>query len=439
MIRQEIEMAHRLLQSQNEKPVILPVRLAYRNPFPNRLGPYLDPLNWSYWRHAADTPRIIKELDTAISGGHLPVNEELKPYLLKSHQPSSVRSQQIAPSQPALATPGGTMPLDSPFYIERSSDQVALRAIERQGGATITIEGSRQIGKSSLLIRTAAAAQKMGKRVVHFDFQQFDENAWKNRTAFFQQLCFGLTQNLGLENEIEQYWQGGPSSDNTRCTRYMHDHILKGLAGGMLVLAMDEVDRIFDTDFRSSFFGMLRSWHNDRGRDPIYRQLDLILVTSTEPYQFIKNFNQSPFNVGEHIELEDFNLDQVAELNQRHGSPIEPSDEAHLTRLLRGHPYLVHRAIYLVADKRFTTSEIFNQAAKDGGAFNDHLSRHLARLQADPKQLKGMRQVIREHACSDDEVFIRLQAAGLVRRVGRGLVLPRCQLYADYFGERLDG
>jgi hypothetical protein len=45
--------------------------------------------------------------------------------------------------------------------------------------------------------------------------------------------------------------------------------------------------------------------------------------------------------------------------------------------------------------------------------------------------------VIRKHACSNAEVFFRLRGAGMVRREGRD-VLPRCQLYANYFREYLN-
>jgi hypothetical protein len=38
--------------------------------------------------------------------------------------------------------------------------------------------------------------------------------------------------------------------------------------------------------------------------------------------------------------------------------------------------------------------------------------------------------------CSDDAVLYRLNAAGLVREVGDRAV-PRCELYAQYFGAKL--
>lgn len=123
-------------------------------------------------------------------------------------------------------------------------------------------------------------------------------------------------------------------------------HILQQL-GGPLVLAMDEVDTIPGSSFRPDFFEMIRSWHNSRTTAPSWKQLGLVLVTSTEPYQLVADLNQSPFSVGKVIELIDFTLEQVKDLNQRHGAPLSPTEARHLMDLLNGHPYLVRRHFML--------------------------------------------------------------------------------------------
>jgi hypothetical protein len=233
---------------------------------------------------------------------------------------------------------------------------------------------------------------------------------------------------------VEEYW-ALPLGNSLRCTRYMTQHLLKQV-GGPLVLAMDEVESIFDTDFRSDFFGMLRSWHNNRAHAPIWKQLDLVLVTSTEPYQLVDNLNQSPFNVGEVIELADFTRPQVAKLNRRHGSPLTAGAERQLMELLDGHPYLVRRALYLVASERISVADLFATATDDRGPFGDHLRYHLFRMHDKQEQVDGLRNVINYQTCQDEHVFFRLRGAGLVRRDGRAVV-PRCQLYARYFKEHL--
>jgi len=432
MVKAEIETANRLAKEQNGRPKILPVRLAFRDPFPYPVSKYLDPINWAFWKGNEDTPRLIEELNRAIAGGELPFDQKTKTEIPPEIEPS----QQLEPRPHAqLEMPEGTMEIESKFYVERDGDRVALSAIERQG-VTITIKAPRQMGKSSLLIRIMQAAQKVGKRVVFLDFQLFDKATLTNTDIFFRQFCTFLTDELEMKDRTDEFWKT-PLGNSQRCTRYFERYLLKEL-GGPIVLAMDEVECIFDTDFRSDFFAMLRNWHNSRATKSIWKQLDLALITSTEPYQLVENLNQSPFNVGEVIDLPDFTLEQIVDLNKRHGLPYTSEELQRLMTLLFGHPYLTRRALYLVASQRITTVELFAKATDDRGPFGDHLRYHLFRLYGKEDLLHGLRQVIRNNKCPDERIFFRLRGAGLVRREGSN-EFPRCQLYAEYFREHLHG
>lgn len=81
---------------------------------------------------------------------------------------------------------------------------------------------------------------------------------------------------------------------------------------------------------------------------------------------------------------------------------------------------------------------MFNQAIADNGPFSNHLRNHLFRLHSKPELVQGMLQIIRQKICEDERVFFRLRGAGLVRREVK-TVLPRCQLYANFFQEHLHG
>lgn len=261
MVQGEIETAHHLSQQQG-KPVILPVRLAYRDPFAYPLSAYLNGINWAFWESSTDTPRLIQELMQAIAGDALSINTDHSRFELISLAPAVNAAPEIPRPMPSaqpvsLEMPEGTMDSESRFYVARSSDALALSTIERAGGVTVPIKGPRQMGKSSLLIRIKAKAETVGKRVAYLDFQLFDRSALTEGDRFYRQFCEWLTEE------------------------------------------------------RSDFFGMLRNWHNNRAATPIWKQLDLVLVTSTEPYQLIEDLNQSPFNVGQVIELVDFDGDQV--------------------------------------------------------------------------------------------------------------------------------
>jgi class 3 adenylate cyclase len=433
MVQAEIAQAHNLAKTHGGRPELLPIRLNYREPFQYPLSFYLDNINWAFWETAEDTPKLIQELMTAISGGDLPIGSRLaKTDFLQSSEtllpPPSPSAQPIL-----LEMPEGTMDPQSAFYVVRQSDSIASETIKRQG-VTITIKGPRQMGKSSLLIRTIESAREMNKRIAFLDFQLFDKAALIDADLFFRQFCAWLTDELEMEDRVAEYWNM-PLGNSQRCTRYFSRCILKEL-DCPLVLAMDEVESIFDTDFRSDFFSMLRSWHNSRATTPAWKKLDLVLVTSTEPYQLIENLNQSPFNVGQIIELTDFTTEQVIQSNHLHGSPLGHHETQQLIELLGGHPYLVRRALYLIADQRITSSDLFANATDDRGPFGDHLRYHLFRMHDKAELVQGMRDVLLHSSCQDERIFFRLRGAGLVRRDGR-LVLPRCQLYREYFREHL--
>lgn len=433
MVLGEIEKAHHFAKKNGGRPAILPIRIAYRHPFQYPVSAYLDPINWAFWDSPQDTSRLIAELHQAIKGGELSMDaDDAKQALLESGgRPLDAIPAPLA--QPALLeTPEGTISSESCFYVERAEDSKALQSISHQG-ATIIIKGPRQMGKSSLLIRTINSV-KSERRNAFLDFQLIDKTTLGNEDAFFRQFCWWLTDSLSLTDRVDEFWKL-PLSNPLRCTRYVQQCVLQNLAQP-LVLAMDEVERLFDAPFRTDFFGMLRSWHNLRQRDPLWKRLDLVLVTSTEPYQFIDDLSESPFNVGDVIELSDFDYQQVEHLNGLHGSPFPATALKSLMGLLNGHPYLTRRSLYMVSSQRIGRDELFEKATDDRGPFGDHLRYHLLRLSGKKDLIKGLQQAIVNHMIDDDMIFFRLRGAGLVRKDGRQ-TYPRCKLYADYFQERL--
>jgi hypothetical protein len=451
MVRGEIEMAYNFGKEQKGRPRILPVRLSYREAFANPLSAWLNPINWALWDNPDDTPRLLDELRLAISGGALPVGAtESKESSIVTGEPQALPlPMPSAQPAPPARTGGGANP-GTDLYVVRRSDQVADAKIKERG-VTITIKAPRQMGKSSLLVRTNELAAKAGKRVAMLDFQLIDRAILKEEKGdnFFRTFCSWLSVKLELEDEVERFWKY-PLGNSQRCTLYMERHILKGLGSDSLVLAMDEVDNVLDTAFRIDFFGMLRSWHGMRGayEPTIWNRLDLALVISTEPYQLIGNLVQSPFNVGEVIELADFTPQQVGDLNRRHANPLTPDEVKTLFDLLSGHPYLTRRALYLVASQSISPQDLFAQATDDGGPFGDHLRYHLLRLhdrgdkseealKRQSQLVAGLCQVIEGKESKDRLTFFRLRGAGLVCEQGKRVV-PRCKLYAEYFGRRLN-
>ncbi len=163
----------------------------------------------------------------------------------------------------------------------------------------------------------------------------------------------------------------------------------------------------------------------------------MVLVTSTEPYDLIDDDKSSPFNVGEIIKLNDFSPAQIAKLNELYSFPLTQKQTDDLMDLLCGHPYLIHKAFWLMATKRTTANELFAEAANDDGPFGDHLRYHLFNLRNKTKLLTELHQIIVNKKPLDEENFHQLCGAGLMRgefKTGKF----RCPLYEEYFRRHLD-
>ncbi len=433
MVAYEIKKSNELAK-RNGRPLILPIRVAFRDDLPYPISVYLDHINCAFWEDENDSRRLIDELLRVVSGGEPVLVEESRHEITQKEERKY--DEPLPSAQPIqLEMPEGTMRTESQFYVERNGDHVALQAIAQQG-VTITIKAPRQMGKSSLLNRVMSAARDADKHVAFLDFQFFDDSTMKDADTFFRQFCTYISDELEIEDRVDEYWQSA-AGYTQKCLRYLQRHVLNTVTEPLL-LAMDEVESIFDKDFRNDFFGMLRGWHNKRASSQVWSRLDLALVTSTEPYLFIENPYQSPFNVGVKIELSDFTLRHIETLNRLHDAPFTKDELAELTELLGGHPYLTRKALYLIASGAFMVKDFFKTAGHDDGPFGDNLRYYLFHLIDHEKLLHGLRQIIQNNTCQDERVFFRLRGAGLVHREN-GKMKPRCKLYADYFGQHLDG
>ncbi len=152
------------------------------------------------------------------------------------------------------------------------------------------------------------------------------------------------------------------------------------------------------------------------------------------------NINQSPFNVGLPIELVEFGAGQVQDLAQRHGLNWGEEETERLMAMVGGHPYLVRVALYAIARKETTLDKLLEIAPTEEGPYGDHLRRHLWNLQQRSEMVGAIRRVMtaREAVRLESVQAFQLHSMGVVHLRGNEVV-PRCDLYRRYFGDRLGG
>ncbi len=336
-----------------------------------------------------------------------------------------------------LEPDGGAVPLHSRFYIVRPTDGEFQTAIE-QHDSIVLVKGPRQVGKTSLLARSVQRAREAGARVVLTDLQKAAPEQLESPDALFRAFADTMADQLDLDiayDDVSDDRRGW----NVNFERFLRREVLRP-EQGHLVWALDEVDRLFGCPFSGVVFGLFRAWHNERSLNPDgpWNRLTLTIAYATEATLFITDLNQSPFNVGTRLTLEDFTRGEVAELNRRYGSPIpQEAGIGRIYALVGGCPDLVRRGLHVIADQGIDVGSLEAAAAQDDGPFSDHLRRMWAALKRDDELCDEMRNVLKGSGCTREASFYRLRSAGVI--VGRSPreAAPRCGLYRRYLERKL--
>jgi class 3 adenylate cyclase len=335
------------------------------------------------------------------------------------------------------AETGGPVPLLSPYYLVRPADRDFSAALARRD-SIVLVKGTRQTGKTSLLARGLSQARQAGMQVVLTDFQKLNSTQLRTADTLFMTLAALLADELELNVKSHDVWNSdlgaGPNLE-----RFLRRYVLEG-RNTHLVWALDELDWLFSCPYHSEVFGLFRSWHNRRILDPAgpWSRLTLAIAYATEAHLFITDMNQSPFNVGTRLKVEDFSLKQVRDLNVRYSGPLR--DEHELSRfyaLLNGHPFLTHLGIKTMADHRMTLDELEAQADHEEGPFSDHLRRLRNSLTRDPELTERVSQLLHGSAALKPESFYRLRSAGVIIGETEREAGLRCKLYTTYLQRHL--
>ena len=336
-----------------------------------------------------------------------------------------------------IEPPGGALPLNSAVYISRPSDGEFCGAIARHD-SIVLVKGARQVGKTSLLARGLDAARKIGAQILLIDFQHFGPVAFRSAARLLQAMTELISYQIELSSRLNETWNDvlSPSSN---FERFLRSEVLTN-EESYYVLALDEVDRLFANDYAGEIFGLFRSWHNLRALDPNgpWRRLTIALAYATEAHLLISDLNQSPFNVGTRLALEDFEYEQLKELNERYGGPLVDDQQiVRFQKLVGGHPYLAQRGLYEIYRHKISLTTLEQNAEREDGPFADHLSRMLISLQHDQDLLHELRDFMLRDSALSDSAFYRLRSAGVLAGDGANQPRPRCELYARYLSKHL--
>ena len=329
--------------------------------------------------------------------------------------------------------PEGSVPLNSNLYQKRNHvESFCYEAIAKEG-LLIRIKGPKLMGKTSLMVRILAQGQSLNYRKVYLDLSSVERGIIRNLDKFLRWLCLMVGRQLELENRLQDYWDTEILGSNDTCTVYFEEYLLPAI-DHPFVLGLDDVDRVFPyPDVVEDFLGMLRSWHEKGKISTRWKQLRLVIAHSTECYIPL-DMNQSPFNTGIPLELQEFNRKQVEDLVHKHQLNWNDSQIQALMEMVGGHPYLLSLAMYEVSSGKLTLEQLLQEAPTEVGIYCNHLRGILETLQKVPELAQILKKVVESSQPLelDSMQIYKLHSMGLVQQQDNQ-VIPRCHLYRQYF------
>ena len=250
---------------------------------------------------------------------------------------------------------GGTLCTDAASYIVREADERLFQSL--QEGNFSYVLTSRQMGKSSLMVRTATRLKADGVGVSIADLSAIGQNLSAD------QWYYGLAERIGgqygfQDARIEEIWSRNPHYPPVRRWMSFVDELLRDNPQDRLVIFIDEIDTVRSLSFSTDeFFASIRSFYNGRTVQTEYRRLTFCLLGVAAPAELIRNPLTTPFNIGTRIELNDFTEAEASPLAAGLGGG--EGDTKRLCRVLRwtrGHPYLTQRLCQALATARDSNS-----------------------------------------------------------------------------------
>ncbi len=252
----------------------------------------------------------------------------------------------------AIYTVGGTVQAGGGIYIKRKADDELLELC-RQGEFAFILS-SRQVGKSSLMVRTAQQLEKENIRSVTIDLSAIGVKI--SQDEWYLGILNEVATTLNLETDIFAWWvqyaQLGPSQ---RLTNFFKDVLMKEV-NEQIVLFFDEIDSTLSIPFSDDFYIALRAVYNARSINPDFKRLSFVLVGVAAPSDLISDNKRTPFNIGRRVEINDFTLAEALPLAEGLGEQAVQV----LTWVFQytgGHPYLTQRLCAYLANSKETLDE----------------------------------------------------------------------------------
>ncbi|MBW4498249.1 MAG: AAA-like domain-containing protein [Scytonema hyalinum WJT4-NPBG1] len=241
---------------------------------------------------------------------------------------------------------GGSLTEDAPSYVVRQADSDLYN--ELKAGNFCYIFNSRQMGKTSLQVRTIKRLQAEGIACTTIDISGRGSKDI-NPEQWYAGIVYTLVANFEIANPsefIRTWWKENCELSPLQRLDIFVEKFLLGKVPNQIVIFIDEIDSILSFHFEGDdFFSWIRSCYEKRNLNSEFNRVTFALLGVATPSDLIADKIRTPFNIGRAIQLNGFQSSEISPLAEGLKGKIE-NPQAVLKEVLAwtgGQPFLTQK------------------------------------------------------------------------------------------------